>query len=87
MGKSISSAVKAKCPRCGKMHKHYFEQGGFWSGTGTPRYYCSFCLRTNESPYDLGSERNKNMDDLYDVTEFEAEQSQTYELLSLQGGR
>ena len=80
MGKSINTSIRAKCPRCGVVHRHYFENGGFWSGEGTPRYYCSFCLRTKESPYDLGLEGSEKE---LDIDEYILEQSQFYELVSI----
>lgn len=27
------------CPRCGKRHQKYL----FWTGNGTPRFYCAIC--------------------------------------------
>ena len=80
MGKSKSTSIRARCPRCGKIHRHFFDQGGFWSGSGMPRYYCSFCLRTKESPYDLGLEGSEKE---LDIDEYILEQSQYYELVSI----
>ena len=84
MGKSIKTSVRAKCPRCDKMHRHYFEPGVFWSGKGTPRFRCSYCERTKESPYDLDLARHRQSEeddlDIYDIMEYENEQSQSYNL-------
>ena len=84
MGKSIKTSVRAKCPCCDKMHRHYFEPGVFWSGKGTPRFRCSYCERTKESPYDLDLARHRQSeeDDL-DIDEYILEQSQYYELVSI----
>ena len=76
MGKSHKTSVRAKCPRCGSVHRHYFENGGFWSGKGIPRYYCSACQRLKDSPYDIGLERCYSEEIYYDLAEYEAE-SQT----------
>ena len=84
MGKSKSTSIKARCPRCGKIHRHFFYSGGFWSGSGTPRFRCSYCERTKESPYDLGlARRRQSEEDELDIDEYIMEQSQYYELVSI----
>lgn len=40
-GKSRKSAIEAKCPGCGKIHKDV--KGIFYIGKGMPRFYCNSC--------------------------------------------
>jgi len=39
--KSLNKRVLVKCPRCEKITERFV----FWTGTGTPRFYCDACYR------------------------------------------
>ena len=42
---SFKKTIKCICPRCGKVHKRRI----FWTGKGTPRFYCPNCKEGNLS--------------------------------------
>ena len=74
--------IRAMCPYCQKYHIAELDYP--FTGRGMPRLYHPRCLAIINSQYSIDT-NDDNIDDTYDVTEFEFEQSQFYKLKSLEG--